>query len=228
MKKHKSFTLIELLVVVAIIAVLIAILLPALAVAREKARSITCMSNLHQLGLVFTFYFEAFNDYLPATCVRTPGTAAAWYDLIGQMRIPGIEGRKKILICPSNLKIWGDIEVYPPDPSTNYAQPHAVAYAFRYEAFRRGKPCWGPPIRVRDLVEPSRKIQLTESGWSFAVYATDYVLSSPIKYIYMNQVADIHNQGTNSLFGDNHVEWFPYLNLIDPENIYRFFPDWTK
>lgn len=64
-RRAGGFTLIELLVVIAIIAVLAAMLLPALASAKEKARRISCGSNLRQVHAAFSFYAEDHADFLP-------------------------------------------------------------------------------------------------------------------------------------------------------------------
>src|SRR5712692_8443545 len=61
----RAFTLIELLVVIAIIAILAAILFPVFAQAREKARSITCTSNLKELGLAWQMYIQDYDETCP-------------------------------------------------------------------------------------------------------------------------------------------------------------------
>ncbi len=65
MQRRNAFTLIELLVVIAIIAILAAILFPVFAQAREKARAISCLSNMNQLGLSMQMYVQDYDETFP-------------------------------------------------------------------------------------------------------------------------------------------------------------------
>lgn len=76
MHTRTGFTLIELLVVIAIIAILAAILFPVFAQAREKARAITCISNLNQLGKACMMYDQDYSETLCPPHMGVPSGGA--------------------------------------------------------------------------------------------------------------------------------------------------------
>ena len=67
----RGFTLVELLVVIGIIALLLALTMPALSMARQAARGVTCLSNARQLS-------ASLNQYAADSRQQFPGYAGRW------------------------------------------------------------------------------------------------------------------------------------------------------
>jgi prepilin-type N-terminal cleavage/methylation domain-containing protein/prepilin-type processing-associated H-X9-DG protein len=125
---RRGFTLIELLVVIAIIAILAAILFPVFAQAREKARAISCISNMKQLGYAFLMYAQDYDEMAIRTFYggSPSNTNCSWpvftqpyiknYDIFRCPSAPGDFGK-----TPGTMVMPGGCGTLPDGLATTYA-----------------------------------------------------------------------------------------------------------
>lgn len=138
-----AFTLIELLVVISIVSVLIAILLPALAKARQSARSVACLSNLHQLHIPLAMYMEDNKDWFPGSFTWSKGnisSTSSYGTYFSSGLLIYLQNNRLFEACPDYYRTqWityafndrlGGIYTWPPKPSTtqgrNIIKPHKM------------------------------------------------------------------------------------------------------
>jgi prepilin-type N-terminal cleavage/methylation domain-containing protein/prepilin-type processing-associated H-X9-DG protein len=166
---RSGFTLIELLVVIAIIAILAALLLPALNAAKQRAKQISCLNQLKQLGLGMVVYIGDNKDNMPGP----GGNASGWkaedwiywrndgatqnglQDYVQNSQIMNAIGKvnTNLFKCPSQLTI----------PNARYPFSYSMNYTMAIKYTDAGvTPVVITPFKSSQIRNPVNKFMFVE------------------------------------------------------------------
>lgn len=164
---RRGFTLLELLVVLAVLALLGSLLLPALARARDTARTSTCLSRLRQWGLGTHVYGADCGGWLPADGAPNGlSTRNAWYtDLPPSMGIAPYheEGAWRTNArAPLGHPLW----FCPSNPRRSNGH---LLFHFCLNRHLNGSGRDSRPRRLESFAEPSRTVWIFDNGGRAAV-----------------------------------------------------------
>ena len=222
MKRIKGFTLIELLVVIAIIAILAAILFPVFAKAREKARQISCASNMKQLSLAFLQYTQDYDEALPksgqhgttAACAGVPD--ASWV-------LPEAIDTTVANVCTATQKPVPNGALYSyvksegvyKCPSDSQANSKTLSYSMNSNLSALGIAAINSPANCVILVDESNDNEWgsTIAGLNNGNFAAPTGTSSDGSPTWGDHPTKRHTDGGVFAFDDGHVKYYKPNNL---------------
>jgi prepilin-type processing-associated H-X9-DG protein/prepilin-type N-terminal cleavage/methylation domain-containing protein len=234
--RSKAFTLVELLVVIAIIAMLLAVLMPSLNRARELGRSITCRTNLKNMGMAFNLYSNENNEIMLAEDILySENGQARWKPwMVCLLPYWGVKidlnkavwdkvGALKAFRCPSQSDPWvfdnsgvhygiNVINTSHYDVQTGgFLQPVTKRSNITQQAFR---------MHVVDTLDDTRRGKLDKSKLRLpdpsVRWPHNWVISRIFwpSFQYDIPASNRHNGGSNILFLDWHIEQIKYGDIM--------------
>jgi prepilin-type N-terminal cleavage/methylation domain-containing protein/prepilin-type processing-associated H-X9-DG protein len=238
MNSRRAFTLIELLVVIAIIAILAALLLPALNRAKDRAKTMNCISNLRQLGVAQHLYLSDNQDTFPYS--GNNWWVMPFIDLPRLLSpyIPTNNGGS-CLRCPADVGMafnYKAAAVWGPglgDGKTTNDISVSISYYYYFcfygnLAIPDAQNMPKPPIshKASEVRFPSQRIV-------FACFGS----TSPTEFFFFESVppdpGGAHGEsGMNVLFVDGHAQFTPYSNfrpnsIAPPPWVTEYNYDWS-
>ncbi|HZP84253.1 MAG TPA: prepilin-type N-terminal cleavage/methylation domain-containing protein [Chthonomonadaceae bacterium] len=224
-RSRHGFTLIELLVVIAIIAILAAILFPVFAQAREKARAVSCLSNLKQLGLASNMYTQDWDETMvpednymehPKGVPNPDPNFAFWIQLLQ----PYIKN-SQLMKCPSNPnrdKIFCDgCAADPPYP------PFYISYGINWRVSRNLYD--GVVSYLANVEKPASKIHIGELRFGVPDVGSDWWGDG--NHFWRDFTFAGHTQTFNLAFVDGHAKNMRPTATVSPVNMWGHFDDNT-